>query len=327
MKKIFMMILILLLSSILFAGEPGSKAMTFLNIAPNPRVAALGESFTALADDVSAVYWNPAGISKLSDIEIAGNMNLYLESISYYNLQFAKPFGFGTLGVNIAMLSYGTIDKYENGSLIGSISPSDILFSAAYSKKLNDYMLIGANLKFISESLSDVYSGSGFGIDVGFLYNNPFAAKQSFLTPLNLGLVVQNLGVGPTFDKESNGLPLNIKFGLAYKYTFYRAVANLKVINFMLDCNVPTDAGLGIRYGTEAWWYNLANGLMDAAVRVGFRYPTDLGILSSMTFGAGIKMFNIQLDYALINYGDLGYTHRIGLLYRFGTKKKRREKE
>lgn len=308
------------MSSILFAGEPGSKAMTFLNIAPNPRAAALGESFTALADDVSAVYWNPAGLAYLDDMEVAGNMNLYLESISYYNLQFVKPFGLGNLGANISILSYGSIDKYEDGNIIGSISPSDFLFSASYSKKLKKDLFVGGTLKFASEYLSDEYSGSGFGIDAGLLYLNPLGTliKRSYIKPLNFGLVVQNLGSGPKFDKERGGLPINIKAGFAYKYTFYRAIANLKEINFMLDFNVPTDSSFGIRYGTEAWWYNLANGLMDVAVRVGFKYPTDLGILSSMTFGAGIRMFNAQLDYALINYGDLGYTHRIGVLYRFG---------
>lgn len=313
MKRIFLIFLILIaISSFAFAGDPGSKAMTFLNIAPNPRTTALGKAFIALADDVSAVYWNPAGVGNLKNMEIAGNMNMYIESIRYYNLQVAKPFFFGNLGLNLSVVSYGDIDNYKDGELIGTISPSDFLFTGVYSRKLNKNLFIGGSLKFASETLTDEHSGSAFGIDVGLLYLTPY------IKPLNFGLVIQNIGIGPKFDKERNSLPINIKFGFAYKYRFYRAVANLKDLNFVLDFIIPADASFGIRYGTEAWWYNLANGLLDVAVRVGFKFPSDLGILSALTFGAGIRMFNTQLDYALINYGDLGFTHRIGVLYRFG---------
>lgn len=321
MRKIIIMSLILSMSiTVIFSAEPGSKAMTFLNIAPNPRTTALGEAFVGLADDVSSVYWNPAGIGRLTDMEIAGNMNVYIESIGYYNLQASRPFFFGNLGLNLSVVSYGDIENYKDGELIGTISPSDFLFTGVYSRKLKKNLFIGGSVKLASETLTDEYSGTAFGIDAGLLYLNPLGdyIKKSYIKPLNFGLVIQNIGVGPKFDKERNGLPINIKFGFAYKYRFYRAVANLKDLNFALDFIIPTDASFGIRYGTEAWWYNLANGLLDVAVRLGFKLPSDLGILSALTFGAGIRMFNTQLDYALINYGDFGFTHRIGVLYRFG---------
>ncbi|MBN1898266.1 MAG: PorV/PorQ family protein [Spirochaetes bacterium] len=312
MKRIlFLSFILLCVTGLLKAVDPGTKSMTFLNIAPNPRASALGEGFTALADDVSAVYFNPAGIANLKNTQVAANVNLYIASINYFNFQAAHPFGFGTLGVNASFVSYGDIDNYENGQLLGTIAPSDVLASLAYGLKITDKFQAGLSLKYVSEKLTDTYSGSAFGIDLGLLYLELFKH-------LNVGLVAQNIGSGPQFSQETGSLPLTIKLGTVYTYRLYRAVAGLKDINVLVDFIFPSDADMQTRYGLEAWWYNLGGGLLDAALRIGAKFPTDFDVVSSLTFGAGIRMFNTQLDYAMVNFGDLGMTHRIGVLYRFG---------
>ncbi len=320
MRRLIICIVSLFIGVNLFAGDTGSASMTFLNIAPNPRVAALGESFTAQVDDASSVYWNPAGLNTLNNMEAIANYNIYFESISFFNIMFAKNFSFGGLGINITALSFGSIDNYIDGTLSGSISPNDFLVSVAYSRKIMYNLFIGGAFKYISESLTTDYSGTGIGFDMGILYKNPLGIfiKRSFIKPLKFGFVVQNIGIGPKYDVDNNSLPFNIKFGFAYKLRLTHSVAKLKDINFMLDFLIPKDSSFGIRYGTEFWWYNLG-GMIDAAFRIGLKMPQDLGFVTGLTFGAGVRIFGVEIDYAFVNYGDLGLTHRLGLDYKFGT--------
>jgi len=320
MKRIiFIIMLILTLTIQLFAGEAGSAAMTFLNVAPNARVASMGESFVAWANDVSAVYWNPAGLSSLKNMEVAANYNIYFVDTSYFNVMFTKKFNFGSFGVNLAMFNYGSIDNYVEGVLSDSISPSDFSIHIAYSKEAIPNLYVGGGIKFVSESLSDEYSGTGIGIDMGVLYLNPLGIwiKKNFIKPLRFGFTIQNLGIGPSYAVERNSLPLTIKAGFGYRYRFPHSVAKLKDINFSLDFVIPTDSSFGIRYGTELWWYNLP-GNIDVAFRVGLKVPQDLGFTSGLTGGIGIRVYGVEIDYALVNFGDLGLTHRIGIDYKFG---------
>lgn len=319
MKKILLSGIILFQITFLYAGETGSKSMTFLNIAPNARVAAMGESFTAYADDVSCVYWNPAGLATLKNMEFGVNYNLYFEDMSYMNLQFAYLLGFGSFGLNVSTFNYGSIDNYVDGTLSGTVEPSDLLISLSYGMKVMKDLYAGISAKYISEKLTDDYSGSGMAVDIGIKYVNPLEIliKRSFIHPLQFGVVVQNIGMGPKFDTENNDLPMNIKIGLAYCLRFARSVAKLKDINFTFDFVFPSDSKAGIRYGTELWWYHLTGGL-DAALRFGLKMPQDLGFTSGLTVGAGFRMFGAEFDYALVNFGDLGITHRIGMTYKFG---------
>ncbi|MBU1078614.1 MAG: PorV/PorQ family protein, partial [Spirochaetes bacterium] len=241
------------------------------------------------------------------------------EEMTYMNLQFAGLFGFGNLGLNVSTFSYGDIDNYIDGTLTGTVAPSDMMLSLSYGLMVAKDLHAGLTIKYVSEKLTDEYSGTAFAGDIGLIYGIPLGAlfKKDLTQPLYIGIVAQNVGMGPQFDQEKNDLPMNIRAGLAYKIRFPSALAKLKDINLTLDLLVPTDADVGVRYGTEMWWYNLPGGL-DASLRFGLKMPQDLGAASGITAGAGLRIFQVEVDYALVNFGDLGTTHRIGLTYKFG---------
>ncbi len=296
----------------LLAEDSDIKSLTFLEIPPNPRAASLGESFTALADDVSAVYWNPAGLSLLSNTEIGINYNAYFESMSYFNMQYATRLKIGSLGLNLSTFSYGDIENYVDNNFVGIINSSDLLLSASYSYSFIPQLYLGASIKYISEKLTDAYKGTGVAGDIGVLYKNPFSVKQ-----LRLGLLVQNIGFGPKFDQQQNYLPLNIKLGMAYQLRLNHVLAKLDEINFMVDILRLSDERFGFHYGNELWFNRVTSGL-DMALRLGMKLPSDFNFFTSMSYGLGIKFTKLEIDYALINFGELGLTHRIGLNYKFG---------
>jgi len=319
MKKIF--IIILIIFSFLKSQLSAASAMNFLNLAPNARVSSLGESFIALSDDVSSVLNNPAGLVNLNETEIAFNALLLVESINYFNLQSGKKFSFGSLGLNFSFLSYGEIEKYFQGEKIGSITPSDYLIQLAYAREIKNKFSAGLSFKFANENLTEDYKSSAFAFDIGFLYRGFLKnlIKRNWSEFLNFALGIYNLGIGPKFSSKSESLPLNFKFGFAYKYRLQYPLAYLRDLNFLLDFYIPTEGNFGLRYGTELWWYDIGKSPVDIALRFGLKFPSDLGILSMFTTGIGFRVYNnLELDYAFLNYGDLGITHRIGAIYKFG---------
>src|SRR4051812_24888171 len=71
--------------------QAGTSGAAFLKIGPGARPAAMGEAFTGVADDIHSIYWNPAGLSKLTMPELTGMHMQYFQSIQYEFAAFAYP--------------------------------------------------------------------------------------------------------------------------------------------------------------------------------------------------------------------------------------------
>ena len=105
--------LLLMTTKVFGVGEAGAQ---FLKIGVGARACAMGEAFVAVADDPTAIYWNPAGLRQLSKIEILGMQSFWLMDMGYQYLAavIPLPLGFGTLGAAAAYSSSGTIPKFED---------------------------------------------------------------------------------------------------------------------------------------------------------------------------------------------------------------------
>lgn len=301
----------------------GTTSAAFLKIGVGARAVAMGEAYVAVADDVDAIYWNPAGLIQLKKHEITTMHNEWFQNIRYEYVGYVYPFGTGrTAGISLGLLYMSDIEKrtwlgetpetqpqsYE--SLFGA---SDFAGTLSYSQWLSYRLMGGINAKFIYEKI-DVYNAYDVAFDIGLLY-------KTGIDTLNLGLNIQNLGPKIKFRERGFFLPINAKLGASYKITDWDLL-------LALDLNQSIDNYLKIHTGAEYWFMDMV------AVRGGYRYKwygNDLGVLSGLTAGIGLKISNIfnsagihfdavdlQLDYAFVPYGDLGLTHRISLTGKFG---------
>jgi hypothetical protein len=319
-KKILYTFLILNSTfSIIFASEihpnAGTTSASFLKIGIGARPVSMGESFVAVADDANAIYWNPAGLAQIKNNEITATHNEWFQNIKYDFIGFIFHFGNnkGTGGISFAGLylsnleeRYWTLENPEDepSTPSGSFGAGSYFACFSYSNFIKN-LIYGINLKLIHENI-DKYYATTFAIDLGILY--PYSDVLTF------GANLQNIGPGLTFIKKAYPLPLNIKLGASYHITSYN-------ILFALDLNQPIDDYLHINFGIEYCFMNMFE------IRTGYRYKwfgNDLGPLSGVTAGVGIKLkqlfkdMDIKLDYAFVPYGDLGFTHRISLLIKFG---------
>lgn len=276
----------------------GTKGLVVSKLGFGPRASALGETFVGLSDDVSALYWNPAGLSQLDSSEVYFIHQAWFASQNDEYLAYAHPFPFGTLGMNISLSQNRGIESWDENDQRGQdFSTWTLLFQPAYGRRVDERWAWGVSLKGVVESLSQA-GGGGLALDCAGLFKP--APKW------RVGAKIYNLGT-PTFGGGQGWAPLALRLGGLYK--------PVDTLNILADLDFPIDNIPNLHLGIEYWFYRIA------ALRVGFKTgPQSLGRLgasSGFTFGLGINYEGFIFDYCLIPYGELGTTHRLGLGYRF----------
>jgi hypothetical protein len=155
-------------------------------------------AFAAVADDINAICWNPAGLSLLQNQEaIAAFAPLYGSGISQSYVAYAYPTGrWGTAGVNLAYLGYGDMDwRDDSGKDLGSFSRKDYSVYASYGVRLIESLSLGLSMGTTSVSMGSAGdSATGLGFDLGVLYT--IASRAS------LGLYLENIGGVSASDRE-----------------------------------------------------------------------------------------------------------------------------
>ncbi|MDZ7344544.1 MAG: PorV/PorQ family protein, partial [candidate division KSB1 bacterium] len=216
----------------------GTTSAQFLKIAPSARAVALGGAFVALADDITAAYWNPAGLSLIPGSgEATFNHAEWLAETNFDFAAFSLNAGhFGTLGFAVTSFRVpedlvrthrfpeGTGERFD---------ASSIALALSYARKLTDRFAIGFTGKYIQEQIWNE-SAQGVAIDFGTHYVTPFNNLRIGATIANFGTKMQLEGRDLYFNEDplpeagtvdqvpaqyragKYDLPLTLRLGLAY---------------------------------------------------------------------------------------------------------------
>ena len=279
----------------------GTRAMTFLKIGIGAKAMGMGESHVAATDDLYASYWNPAGLARIQQPQLALMHNEWFAGINHQFIGFALPVGdIGTVGASANYLSFGELQgRDRDGNETTIFRPYDLALIVSYANAVTSNLAFGANAKFLREQIADE-SGTGIAFDFGGLYTFPEL-------PLALGFNAQHVGPRVRFVEEAFGLPFTFRFGAAYQ-PWSEA--------FMLTADVVRPSDNDITTGVGAA-YTIADILQ---LRTGYKYKlggNDLGGTSGLTGGFGLTLRRFQIDYALVPFGVLGLTHRFSLVANF----------
>ena len=160
---------------------------------PKTGARPLGMSaFSAVADDINAISWNPAGLSLIRGQEATtayGPIYSSSSGIRQSYLAYAYPSGrWGTVGVDLSYLNYGDMDRRDDsGKDLGSFYRSDYSVYASYGLRLVDSLSLGVSLGTTSVNMHSAGdSATGVGFDLGMLYT--VASRTSF------ALYMENIG-------------------------------------------------------------------------------------------------------------------------------------
>ncbi len=338
-RSLMFLIIVLCMTDILISqavnrnvSKSGTTAATFLEIPVSARAIAFGSAFSAVADDASSLYWNPAGSARLQQTEVLFTHMNWIADIGFDYTAVAVPVGtFGTVGLSFTALTMGdmavrTIEKPEGtGELF---SASSIAIGFHYARSLSDKFSIGFTGKYIRESIWHMNS-SAFAMDIGILYTT------QFFNNMKIGAIISNFGsdmqmtgrdarlfnrvdqqkmgsndrIPVNIETDSWSLPLNFQFGIATDLFSSES----QTMTIAIDALHPSDNYESINAGFEYEFFRAF------AIRGGYRA---LGLADSeggLSFGAGMNSslfgggISAQLDYAYSDYGRLKASNVISL--------------
>ena len=302
----------------LFLAGPAAaqrETATFLMIQPGARPMALGEAFTAVADDLDALTTNPAGLGRLGvqqatfeHAELFAGTRL---DHAAYALPFASDGGSllsgGTLGLGVTHLSQPALEGRDAaGNPTGAFGAGDTAVMMGYSRRLADYpAVLGGTLKYLHSTIADA-SAQSYAVDLGA--QRPFYALER---PASVGVAIRNLGPGLKFGSETDPLPLELSAG--------GAITLGGAMTLALDVHQsPHEHQTAVSIGTE---YAVLSGF---ALRTGYGSAqasaggtSGVGSLGGFGMGFGLRVYKMTLDYSFSPYGELGSAQRLSLSSRF----------
>jgi hypothetical protein len=355
--KILMLVVLLMPLFVSHTFAQGEATVLFLLINPGARQGGVGETGVGLADDASAIYWNPGGLAfqyQNPEVDKKGEATLmhvnwlpqFNLSDMYYDYAAVRYHlqDIGMLGFAIQYISYGESiwTGEDSPEELGRFNSSEVAITGSYALRVHHRLGLGVNLKYINSRLSPIEVSVGaekgkgiassFAIDLGLLW------KPKFSSRLGLGVNISNIGPKVSYVDytQADPLPTNLRLGLAYhlvdteynKLTFTYDTNKLlvnrdstKVDGVFKAMFVSSWGGDSFNKFTHAfgfeYWYSSLISL-----RAGYFYedPT-AGGRKFYTFGGGLRYsifgFDFSYIYGSVEDSPLSDTMRFSLGIRF----------
>ena len=330
--RILLLFCLSMICSVFAIDKTGTTAAKFLTIGIGSRPAGLGNAFVSIADDPTAMYWNPAGISRLGGHEVMVNHNNWFADISLdYSGAVIKLSENTAFGANITMVSMEEIEvtRYGNEDTGETYRAGNLAIGLSYASNLTDKFSIGGNLKLIRESIASNHA-SGFAIDIGTLFDTPFGFRlgtsisnfgpkmqmsgDDLIVPVDISENIEGNNENTTgnISTDSFDLPLLLRVGISGE----KSISNIGGLTWAIDSGHPNDNNSFLNTGIEL---NLINNLLS--LRTGYRslYLSDR--VSEYSFGLGLNLTNIvskpiNIDYSFESLKFLGATQQISIRLR-----------
>jgi hypothetical protein len=299
----------------------GTSSSSFLKIGVGARAIGFGEAFVAVANDPSAIYWNPAGVASILRQEVMISHVEWPADIRYENFVYVLPtqklggsfaFQFGTLYTEMDETT--ELEPFGTGR---SFIFSDMVVGAVYARRWTDKLLIGGGAKYVREDEGSDVGGpttSGILFDMGSIYYLGYGSVRVATSLTNFGASMRPSGefvspnTGEVREYDAFDPPILFRYGIAFE-----PIENQQQrLTTSLEIAQPADNAQRIKTGLEWTWQR------RLALRTGYNWNSDAMKLSA---GAGVY-FSIgqkqgTVDYAYTDGDLLGAVNRLSLAMRF----------
>jgi opacity protein-like surface antigen len=292
----------------------------------------MGGAFTAISNDITALYWNPGGTANIQMNEAVFNHTSLFADVRHDYAAIASHLSdFGTVGAFVTVLSMdempvrtedvpeGTGEYFDAGAIVIGVN---------YSRYLTDNFAIGFNFKYINESIWHM-SSTGFGLDVGTMYKIPVlnelriaASISNFGTKMQLSgrdvtrIITSGAGdanlINSNLELDKFDLPLLFRFGLSSDILQNESSR----ITVAVDAVHPNDHTEYLNTGLEYGWNE------TVFIRGGYNSLFEKDSEKGITFGFGLQyrivdLVKVGLDYAYQDFGRLSEVHYFSVGIKF----------
>ncbi len=296
---------------VLGSQRAGTAMAQFLKIGVGGRAVGMGEAFAAVANDASALYWNPAGIAQTSGNEIIFSHVNWPVDVRHEFVGYLHHFGKGNvLGLSATALHTDDMEETTEFAPLGTgnyVTFGDIAVGLTFARQMTDRFSFGVTMKYMDETLAEVHARVVL-IDLGTYYwtgfgKSRFAVAVSNFSTNNIkpsGTVTAHDGTGTNRFRDF-APPTVFRLGFA---TEVMENEHHKMTT-AVQLNHPNDNAENVNFGVEYWWNK------TLALRSGYRLNYDE---ESFTAGGGVALpmgrFHLNLDFAYSDFGRLGNATR-----------------
>ncbi len=307
----------------------GTTAAAFLEIGVGARAQAMGGAYVALANDATAMYWNPAGIGRLENIEVMFTYFNWLGDTRFTFAGIVFPLGgIGSIGASVS--TFGMPDQpvrvigQEEGT--GEYyAAGDLALGLSFAYNLTDRFSLGFNAKYIDQRIWHT-SAHGFALDLAALYQTQWEGLKLGFSLSNLGTNMQLSGrdllnaVDP--DKNNSGvenisvnystdeypLPLIFRFGIAQQVKLF---SEDHLLTLSADVMHPNNNVETVNVGFEYTFHQYL------ALRAGYESLFNSERMNGLTLGLGVSAsvgsIGTSIDYAYADWGVFKAVHRLSI--------------
>ncbi|MCJ7552819.1 MAG: PorV/PorQ family protein [Ignavibacteriaceae bacterium] len=330
-KYLLIIVITLLLGNKSFSQVfSGTTAGQFLKIEVGAKAIAMGGAFVSQANDASALYWNPGGLSKLQNSGAVFTHTYWLADINHDFAGIVLKIGDQhTIGFSYTSLTMGDMkvrtEIYPEGT--GELfTASDYSLGVSYGLNLTEDFSIGFTGKYVGENIWHM-SASTIAFDFGLLYYTPVKNLQLGMSVSNIGGKMKFTGednfIYYTYNPDEHGnsdkiyaelkmdewdLPLIYRVGLSFK----TLDTEIHALTISADAIHPNDYDESVNIGCE---YGFRERVF---LRAGYKSLFMTESVEGLTAGIGLIYFltdyiPVKVDYAYADFGSLQSVHRISV--------------
>ncbi|MBD3258240.1 PorV/PorQ family protein [candidate division GN15 bacterium] len=310
--------------------KAGSAGAQFLKIGVGSKYQGMAEASVATANDVYAMYWNPAGLAQVDRWAVGFTNVNYVLDIQLNHFAAARYFeDVGVFGASVTVLSTGDQDVrtvFQQDGTGATYDASSYAIGLSYARQLTNYFAFGGSVKYLGEKIGQV-DAKGVALDFGTLLYTGYRS-------LRVGMSITNMGPDMTFRGNAlevpydsqNGegsndpvkaelatnpynLPLTFRVGVAYDVE----MSPEAVLTLSSEFKHPNDneqrASLGAQFAFQDQFF----------LRGGYKFNYDE---ETLALGGGLTTTisgdtQLYVDYAWQDFGRLESTQRFSLGFTF----------
>ena len=251
-----------------------TTSYNFLKLTTHARSAGIGDAYSAVGNDLSAAFYNPAGITQIEQSrEFTGSYARWLSGSQIGTFALGIKTRVATFSVNAVYFSTEQIKETTVNSPTGTgrmMQFSDMAIGLAFARQVTNKLSVGGNLRWVQEDL-DLKSYGSVAINFGTLFYTGFRSAR-------LAMALHNLGGDKDVIVLKARFPM--AFNLAGAMEVYGDLGDPVSVTLAVEQVFNTDYATRYNMGTEIWLQNML------AVRAGYKTRHDS---ESWTVGAGLK--------------------------------------